>query len=255
MSTPAPTPIREWRDVSPDVFRDEILPAHQPALLRGAVRDWPAVRAGLESPAAMANYLRGFDTGASAETMYGDPAIGGRFFYNDDLTGLNFERRPERIAASLERLLALLDAPAPPALYVGAVPHAREPARLRARQRAATAGRRRSCRACGSAIASPCRRTTTSRTTSPASSPGAAASRCFRPSSWSTCTSGPLEFTLAGQPISMVRLRRAGLRTIPALSRRRSTTRRWRSSNPATRCSFRTCGGTTSSRASASTCW
>ena len=122
MATPVPTPIREWRDVSPDVFRNEIVPSHQPALLRGAVRDWPAVRAGLESPASMANYLRAFDTGASADTMYGDPAIGGNFFYNDELTGLNFERRPERIAASLERLLALLDAPAPPALYVGAVP-------------------------------------------------------------------------------------------------------------------------------------
>jgi hypothetical protein len=122
MSTQAPTPVREWRDVSPDVFRNDILPGCQPALLRGAVRDWPAVRAGRESPVAMANYLRAFDTGASADTMYADPAIGGHFFYNDELTGLNFERRPERIAASLERLLALLEASAPPALYVGAVP-------------------------------------------------------------------------------------------------------------------------------------
>ena len=54
--------------------------------------------------------------------MYGDPSIGGRFFYNDDLTGHNFERRAERLAVSLDRLLALLDDPAPPAVYVGAVP-------------------------------------------------------------------------------------------------------------------------------------
>ena len=71
----------------------EIIPLAQPALLRGAVRDWPAVRAGRESPAAMANYLRGFDNGAPSTRCIGDPAIGGHFFYNDDLSGHNFERR------------------------------------------------------------------------------------------------------------------------------------------------------------------
>src|SRR5688572_24736556 len=122
MSNPEPTPIRELRGISPRQFRDEILPSLQPVVLRGLVAGWPAVRAGRESPQAIANYLRGFDTGASADTMFGDPAIGGHFFYNDELTGHNFQRRPQRIVDSLERLLALLDDPAPPALYVGAVP-------------------------------------------------------------------------------------------------------------------------------------
>jgi hypothetical protein len=122
MSTPEPTPIREWRNVSAASFRDEILPANQPALIREAVRHWPAVRAGRESPASAASYLRGFDIGASADTMFGDPSIGGRFFYNDELTGHNFQRRPQGIAHSLDRLLELLDAPSPPAVYVGAVP-------------------------------------------------------------------------------------------------------------------------------------
>ncbi|MBC8024658.1 MAG: hypothetical protein H7Y89_01580, partial [Steroidobacteraceae bacterium] len=82
--------IREWRDVSVAKFREEILPAAEPAVLRGAIRDWPAVRARLESPSAMASYVRAFDTGATAETMVGDPSIRGRFFYNDAMTGLNF---------------------------------------------------------------------------------------------------------------------------------------------------------------------
>ena len=122
MSTPEPTPVRELRDVSAAQFHAEILPARQPVVMRGLLADWPAVHAGRQSPQAMANYLRGFDTGASADTMFGDPTIGGRFFYNDELTGLNFQRRPQRIVDSLERLLALLDHPDPEALYVGAVP-------------------------------------------------------------------------------------------------------------------------------------
>jgi Cupin-like domain len=116
------TPVRELHDVSVAQFHDEILPALEPVVLRGAVRDWPAVRAGRESPRAMASYLRALDAGSEADTMFGEPAIGGWFFYNDELNGHNFERRPQRIADSLERLLALLEVENPPALYVGAVP-------------------------------------------------------------------------------------------------------------------------------------
>ncbi len=119
---PNPAPIRELRDVSPAQFRDEILPAQQPVVLRGAVAGWPAVHAGRESPQAMANYLRALDNGTPTDTMIGPPSIGGRFFYNDDITGLNFERRPQRISESLDRFMQLLDHPDPEALYVGAVP-------------------------------------------------------------------------------------------------------------------------------------
>jgi hypothetical protein len=113
---------REWRDVTPQLFRDEIRPLNRPAVLRGLVRDWPVTRAGLASPRELAAYLRSFDIGGSALTMFAPPAIGGRFFYNDDLSGLNFERRQAPIAASIETLLALMNEPAPPAVYVGAVP-------------------------------------------------------------------------------------------------------------------------------------
>ena len=65
MSSPVPdrsTP--EFRDVTAETFRTEILPAARPAILRGLVGDWPAVRAGLKSPETLADHVRGFDTGA-----------------------------------------------------------------------------------------------------------------------------------------------------------------------------------------------
>ena len=108
--------------MSAEQFRQEILPAGQPALLRGLAGEWPAVRAGRTSPAAMADYLRGFATGANVNLMTGDPSIGGRFFYNDDLTGRNFENQPVPFGCVLARLLDLLDAPAPPAVYAGSIP-------------------------------------------------------------------------------------------------------------------------------------
>ena len=113
--------VAEWRDVSAERFRQEILPAGQPAILRGLVGEWPAVRAGRASPGAMADYLRGFSTGANVSLMTGDPSIGGRFFYNADLTGVNYETSAAPFRDVLARLIELLDASAPPALYAGAI--------------------------------------------------------------------------------------------------------------------------------------
>jgi len=207
MPNESPAPMREWHAVSPATFKNEILPKGQPAVLRGAVAHWPAVRAGSESPRAMAQYLLGFDAQASADTMFGDPSIGGHFFYNDDLTGLNFERRPQPLAQSLEQLISLIDAPEPPALYVGAVP---APASLPGFARDNTLD-----------LVEPNvvpRLWLSNRVTVQTHYDLSFNVACvlaghrrftlFPPEQFVNLYVGPLEFTLAGQPVSMVRLHR-----------------------------------------------
>jgi hypothetical protein len=209
MTDPAPQAVRqsikEWRDVSIATFRDEILPAAEPAVLRGAIHGWPAVRAGRESPTAMANYLRAFDTGATAEAMLGDPSIHGRFFYNDAMSGLNFERRTDRLVTLLERLLALLDDPAPPAVYIGAMP---VPATL------PDFARDNSLPLLDESIAPRLwigNRVTVQTHYDISSNvacvvAGRRRFTVFPPEQLVNLYVGPLEFTLAGQPISMARL-------------------------------------------------
>jgi hypothetical protein len=119
---PEPAPIAQWHGVTPEQFNRDILPAGVPAVLRGLVGHWPAVAAGRSSPAAMANYLAGFAGGAPVPLMVGDPSIEGRFFYNDALTGVNFETVPTPLRDVTARLLKSLDAAAPQALYAGAIP-------------------------------------------------------------------------------------------------------------------------------------
>ncbi len=109
---------REWRNVDAALFRAEIMPLNQPALLRGVVRDWPAVRQALGADEAMASYLKRFDLGHALQILEGPPAIKGRFFYRDDMRGLNFEHRPSPISAVLDRLLALRAEAQSPALYL-----------------------------------------------------------------------------------------------------------------------------------------
>jgi hypothetical protein len=116
-----PAQIAQWHGVTRAQFQEEILPAGVPAVLRGLAGKWPAVAAGRSSPAAMANYLSGFATGAPVHVMVGDPSINGRFFYNDALTGFNYDNVSTPFTDVLASLLHALDLPNPQALYAGAV--------------------------------------------------------------------------------------------------------------------------------------
>ncbi|MDB5430036.1 MAG: peptidylprolyl isomerase [Caulobacter sp.] len=116
------TPIREWTNVTPQVFHDQILPVGQPAVFKSFVADWPVVAAARQSPAALSAYLKRFDRGASVPTLLGPPKINGRFFYNHDMSGFNFQQGSARIGAALDFLLARLDEEPPPAFAIQSAP-------------------------------------------------------------------------------------------------------------------------------------
>lgn len=115
-------PIRSWTDVSAELFHAEILPLKEPAILRGLVADWPAVRKAQESPAALVDYLAAFGPAHTVKAFFGDPAIKGRFFYDENFTGFNFERRELALGELCATLMQLRDDPGPPSIYAGAIP-------------------------------------------------------------------------------------------------------------------------------------
>ena len=98
---------------------DEVLESTEPLVLRGLAADWPIVRAGLESQASATAYLRRFYKDASVVAMAGDPDIGGRFFYNDDLTGFNYRMYRTRLDGVLADLARYSGETNAPSLYVG----------------------------------------------------------------------------------------------------------------------------------------
>lgn len=94
-----------------------LLEAQQPAILKGVARDWPLVRAGLESANEAIAYLKSFDGGHPVTVFTGAPGIGGRFFYNDAVTAMNFEAARAPLSAILDRVAeAGADGPS---FYVG----------------------------------------------------------------------------------------------------------------------------------------
>jgi hypothetical protein len=111
--------VREVFDVRPDSIPEKLLTSSEPLLLRGLVADWPLVRAGTDSAYAAKDYLQGFCQGATVGVFYGRPDIAGRIFYNDELSGFNYERAMSKLDQVMGEILRQENAPEPPTLYVG----------------------------------------------------------------------------------------------------------------------------------------
>ncbi|HEY5801186.1 MAG TPA: cupin-like domain-containing protein [Burkholderiaceae bacterium] len=111
--------VRELAGATRGQLTDAILTSTEPLILRGLVADWPLVRAGLESDEAAESYLRRWYRDATVVAMLGTPEIAGRFFYNDDLSGFNFYPVQARLDAVLGEMRNRREEVPPPAIYVG----------------------------------------------------------------------------------------------------------------------------------------
>lgn len=107
--------MRERSDIRAEAIPAEVLQSTEPVLLRGLVGHWPLVQAAQRSDADFCDYLRPFGPDSRLGLWRGAPAIDGRFFYNDDFTGFNFQREVQPFGALLDELLA----GTPDALYLG----------------------------------------------------------------------------------------------------------------------------------------
>lgn len=105
--------------VQDSAWRDALRRSREPLLLRGLVAHWPLVRAGKTSLAAALAYLRGYYRDATVGAWFGPPEIRGRFFYNEDLSGFNYQPALVKLEAVFERIERHEHDAEPPAVYVG----------------------------------------------------------------------------------------------------------------------------------------
>jgi len=105
LPTDALAPIPEWAAPSPKQFRAEILPAEQPAVLRGIVRDWPLVKAAFQDPREAMALLEAKANAHEAGVLRTDPEEEGRFHYSKDgRSTFNFIRGQGNVAGILAGL-------------------------------------------------------------------------------------------------------------------------------------------------------
>ena len=82
----------------------ELLKAAEPTILKGVVAGWEIARVGAASATDAIEYLAKFDSGRPVVGYTAEPDVGGRFFYNADVTGLNFEAKRVGFTEFLGRL-------------------------------------------------------------------------------------------------------------------------------------------------------
>lgn len=116
---PTPEPMRELSGLNPGDLNDELLTAAQPCVLRGLASHWPLVRASRVSQAEASRYLCRFYRGQPVVAYLGAPEMEGWFFYNEDLSGFNFAAIQARLDLFLEELHDHKDDVRPPSAYVG----------------------------------------------------------------------------------------------------------------------------------------
>ena len=115
-------PEIEGQDLnSPGQFRSGVVEACRPVIMRGLVSHWPVVQAGMRSPEAFREYVSQFDAGVHTEAFVGEPRIAGKYFYSEDFKGFNFERKRMQFAEALDAIVGTLDRPGSPTVYVGSV--------------------------------------------------------------------------------------------------------------------------------------
>ena len=108
--------MKEYSGLSVAEIRRDVLPDKHPAILRGLVRDWQAVREFLDSPAALVRYLRRHDSGAPVDALMTPPEIEGQIFYNAAMSGFNFHRNRLPLSEIAAQVLRYAQFPKPPAV-------------------------------------------------------------------------------------------------------------------------------------------
>ncbi len=207
-------PIRELHGVTPSDLNDELLASADPLVLRGLVARWPAVQASGTSANA---YLRRFCRDATVVAMLAPPDIGGRIFYNEDLSGFNFTSVHTRLDQVLHELERHRDNPHPPTIYVGsttiatALPGYVEQNSLDLGQRDALASIW-----IGNRVRVPAHYDLPDNLACVTA--GRRRFTLFPPTQLENLYVGPLDFTPAGQPISLVDLHEPDLERFPRFS-------------------------------------
>jgi len=97
--------VDEFHGIDRIRFEREIEPRHKPAILRGLAADWPAVEAGRKSTPALVDYLTTRDNQSRVRAFLGQPAIKGRYFYGPGVDGFNFEMAETTLSNLLKTLL------------------------------------------------------------------------------------------------------------------------------------------------------
>lgn len=112
----------QWHNVDLHLFKSEIIPLGQPAILKGVINDWPIVEAGKTSPEVFCQYLKRHALNKRVNLVRGQQKNNGRLFYNETLTGVNFKTYETSFNQGLDDILQQGNTGKLGPLYINSLP-------------------------------------------------------------------------------------------------------------------------------------
>lgn len=112
--------IDERSGLDPATAIAELNGRAEPVVLRGLCADWPLVRAAGDRD-AVERLLREHEHGATVTAFLGAPGSGGRYFYDDAISKLEFEQVRTTLPEVLDRIRATYDQDPAPSVYMGSM--------------------------------------------------------------------------------------------------------------------------------------
>ncbi|MFC3096032.1 cupin-like domain-containing protein [Alteromonas sediminis] len=106
-------------------FPAHLYDADMPCILRGMVADWPLVQEGLRSDQHAVDYLMSFYNQQPVNAFMAGPEAKRRIFYNDTIDGFNFVQSQVYLNDALNKIIEVAEQPDPPTFYVGSLEIAR----------------------------------------------------------------------------------------------------------------------------------
>lgn len=104
-----------------ETFDTTVVSSARPCILRGQVADWPLVAAGRGSPEALLGLLVRNANDRPVQVWSAPHGTNGRFGYDASLTGMNFERRMATVEQLCGLLLRCAREAGAPSLFAGAI--------------------------------------------------------------------------------------------------------------------------------------
>ena len=112
--------VTEIDALDAEQFEREIRPLYKPVVIRGIAQDWPIVRAGLNAPVSALDIIEKYDNGQPTQIMLAPQSQKGKFFYSDDMRGFNFRREQLSLTGLAQHLRKIADDREPIGIYAGA---------------------------------------------------------------------------------------------------------------------------------------
>ncbi|WP_238526793.1 cupin-like domain-containing protein [Cellvibrio japonicus] len=102
----------------PKTIPAEVIQSPEPVVLKGLVKDWEIVKVASRSATAAVDYLKSHYNGKLSLVNIGHPHIEGRYFYNEDMSALNYDTQRMPIDEALDLILASETDPEHPSYYI-----------------------------------------------------------------------------------------------------------------------------------------